>query len=153
MWTRPGYNLILYAEQRSGRAAAFCWWRPKWECGLPGTARKDKLRGIECSLFRNETRFLSSDLIHEAVDRLLEWEHALDVALPDGVFTGVNSAKTAAGRADGSMPGACFRFAGWEPFAHPGKGSRADVWLRCVDARLDRLAASRLAPVGLSSHR
>lgn len=31
MWTRPGWAQILYLEQRSGRSAVFCWWRPKWE--------------------------------------------------------------------------------------------------------------------------
>ena len=130
MWTRPGWNQILYLRQQNGREAAFCWWRPKWESGLPGTARKDGLRCIECTLFRNETRFRSSDLICEAVQLVLTWEHALDVEWPDGLISGVSSVATAAGRNPLSPPGMCYLAAGWEPFEHPGKRKRADVWLR-----------------------
>lgn len=36
--------------------------------------------------------------------------------------------KTRAGRSEESLPGHCFRAAGWEEFEHT-KG-RADVWLR-----------------------
>ncbi len=133
MWTRPGWNQCLYLEQRSGRAAVFCWWRPKWESGLVGTERKDGLRCIECSIFRNETRFRSSDLIRDAVACLLSWEHARDVAWQDGIITSVNTAKTAGGRASDSLAGHCFREAGFSPFHHPGKNKRADVWLRYTD--------------------
>lgn len=130
MWTRPGWNMVLLAEQKNGRRAAFCWWRPKWESGLAGTERKDGLRCIECSLFRNETRFRSSELIVDAIACLLTWQHAGDVRWPDGIITGVNSEKTKGGRAADSAPGKCFIEAGFEPFAHPGKGKRADTWLR-----------------------
>jgi hypothetical protein len=133
MWTRPGYNMILYAQQANGRAAAFCWWRPKWEVGIPGTSRKDGLRCIECTLFRNETRFRSSDLIREATAIVMDWNRAKDVEWPDGLITGVNSQKTAGGRNPQSPPGHCFLMAGWEPFAHRGSKDRADVWLRCAD--------------------
>ena len=112
MWTRPGWNQILYLEQRSGRAAAFCWWRPKWESGIVGTERKDGLRCIECALFRNETRFRSSDLIKAAVQMVLKWEHANDVEWPDGLITGISSSATAGGRRAGHLPGHCFREAG-----------------------------------------
>lgn len=131
MWTRPGYNMILICEQQNGRRALFCWWRPKWESGLLGTERKDGLRCIECTMFRNETRFRSSELITEAISCLLTWEHALDVQWPDGIITGVNSIKTQAGRNPGNLPGHCFRQAGFVEFKHPGK-NRADVWLRYV---------------------
>jgi hypothetical protein len=130
MWCRPGWNQVLYAEQRSGRSASFCWWRPKWESGIVGTERKDGLRCIECSIFHNETRFRASDLIIDAIACLLTWEHANDVEWPDGIITGINTLKTAHGRADDHEAGYCFRKAGFELFAHPGKGKRADVWLR-----------------------
>jgi hypothetical protein len=130
MWTRPGWNQILYLRQLNGREAAFCWWRPKWESGLPGTERKDGLRCIECTLFRNETRFRSSDLIREAVMMVMGWEHALDVEWPDGLISGVQSRATAAGRSAVHSAGHCFARAGWEYFDHPGKRRRADVWLR-----------------------
>lgn len=129
MWTRPGWNQILYFEQKNGRAAVFCWWRPKWESGIKGTERKDGLRCIECAIFRNETRHLSSDLIRQAVTMALQWEHSKDVAWKDGLITGVSSSATTARRAPGHDPGFCFRMAGWVDFEHPGKGKRADVWL------------------------
>lgn len=130
MWTRPGYSQVLIAEQRNGRSAVFVWWRPKWESGIPGTNRKDNLRCIECTIFRNETRFRSSDLIVDAIGCLLSWKHANDVDYPDGIITGVNSEATRHGRSSESLPGACFRHAGFSPFFHPGRGKRADVWLR-----------------------
>lgn len=132
MWTRPGWNLVLYCEQKNGRSAVFNWFRPKWESGIIGTERKDGLRCIECSIFRNETRVLSSLLILDAISCLLTWEHALDVEWPDGIITGVNSDKTKFGRSSNSLPGECFRRAGFEEFKHPGKGTRADIWLRFV---------------------
>jgi hypothetical protein len=128
MWTRPGWNQTLYAEQRNGRAAVFCWWRPRWEIGVE---RFDRLRAIECTIFRNQTRFRSSDLIREAVAAVLTWPHAVDTAWPDGLITGVDSAATAGGRAPDAPPGVCFRKAGWDAFDHaPG---RADVWLRLAE--------------------
>ena len=145
MWTRPGWNYCLYAEQKNGRAAVFNWWRPKWESGLTGTERKDGLRCIECSIFRNETRFRSSDLIREAVACVLAWDHALDVDWPDGLITGVNSAKTARGRAVTSQPGECFRRSGFSVFDHPGKGKRADVWRRYTDALPSAVTPERSA--------
>lgn len=133
MWTRPGWNQCLYAEQLNGRSAVFVWWRPKWESGLKGTERKDGLRCIECTIFRNETRFRSSDLIRDALGCLLSWEHAKDVAWPDGIITGVNSEKTRGGRAETSEAGKCFREAGFSPFVHSGKNKHADTWLRYTD--------------------
>jgi len=131
-WTRPGYSAVLHAQAERGEGL-FVWWRPKWESGLPGTERKDGLRCIECAIFRNETRFRSSDLIRDAVACLLTWEHAQDQAWPDGIITGVNVAKTAGGRQPGSAPGKCFLEAGFEVFHHPGKNKRADLWLRYTD--------------------
>jgi len=92
--------------------------------------RKDGLLAIECALFRNETRYRSSDLIRDAVEMLSEWDHAWDVAIPDGLITGVSTDKTSAGRSPDSQAGHCYRMAGWVPFDHPGKNRRADVWLR-----------------------
>jgi hypothetical protein len=136
MWTRPGWTLILHAQQHNGREAAFCWWRPKWESGICGTNRKDGLRCIECALFRNETRFRSSDLIREAVAMVLQWEHARDVDWPSGLITGINSSATATGRATDAPVGQCFIEAGWEPFDYPGSRRRADVWLRLIPSQI-----------------
>lgn len=128
MWTRPGYNQILYTEHPNGSAASFCWWRPKWESGIKGTERKDGLRAIECAIFRNETPWLSSDLIGLAIQAVLLWEHAWDVEWPDGLITGIGSGQTASGRSPHHKPGWCFRKAGFVEFEK--KGGRADVWLK-----------------------
>lgn len=128
MWTRPGWVQILRVAQRNGREGVWCWWRPKWEAGVE---RKDGLRAIECAMFRNETRFRSSDLIRQAVAVVLTWRHALDTEWPDGLISGVDSEATGAGRSAESSPGWCFRKAGWSPFDH-AKG-RADLWLRCME--------------------
>lgn len=113
MWTRPGFNQILYYRQANGREASFCWWRPAWEYGLEGTRRKDKLQCIECTMFHNETRVLSSKLILEAESKLREWKHFSDVSLPDGLISFVDPAKTQQRRSKDSSPGKCFLEAGW----------------------------------------
>lgn len=134
MWTRPGYNFVLYFANAHGEAA-WCWWRPKWEDGRPGTQRKDGLRCLECTLFRN-VRFdadavLSSALVEDAV-RALSLPAAakeLNLARPQDLLliTGVSSAKTESRRSRRALPGQCYREAGWREFPH-SKG-RADVWL------------------------
>jgi hypothetical protein len=124
MWTRPGYNYVLYTEDAKG-AAVFCWWRPKWE---DGQDRFDGLRAFECTIFRNETSMLSSELILEACSAVLTWKWAVNTAWPDGLITGVNSQATQHRRSKRSRPGECFRRAGFVDFEH--KAGRGDVWLR-----------------------
>lgn len=136
LWTRPGWNQVLWTRDETGDAV-WCWFRPKWESGIAGTERFDRLRAIECSMFRNTTAWRSSALIRAAVAAVLAWEHARDVAWPDGLITGIDSAATAARRSGRALPGECFRRAGWEPFKHAA--GRADVWLRCSE--LPRVAA------------
>lgn len=125
MFCRPGYNLVLKAPR-----AVWVWFRPKWESGIKGTERKDKLRAIECTLFRNESPILSSVLILEATLLWLpRWERAQDTDWPDGAITGIKSSATAARRSRKSPPGKCYLAAGWEQFEHRAS-DRADVWLR-----------------------
>lgn len=133
MWTRPGYNFVLLAEYPAG-AALWCWWRPKWEDGREGTKRKDGLHVLECTMFRRvgETD-LASDLIRAAVRALCTPEAISDLHLRaagriDHLLTGVSAKKTRKGRAQNSPPGACFRHAGWRPYAKQTK--RADTWLQ-----------------------
>lgn len=92
--------------------------------------RKDRLRAIECTLFRNESGFLSSELIVEACAAVQTWALALNTAWPDGLITGVSTRKTSRRRSKRALPGECYRRAGWVPFAKTTK--RADVWLRCA---------------------
>ncbi len=133
MFTRPGYNFVLHYEDDGGEAV-FVWWRPKWEDGRPGTARKDGLHALECTLFHNESLARSSDLIRAAVSEVHGWTRAHDVRLDDGLITGVNSEKTKARRGKNREPGYCFRMAGWIPFRHRAT-KRADVWLKAPSAQ------------------
>lgn len=127
MWTRPGYNYVLYAQDERG-GAVYCWWRPKWEAGQE---RKDGLRCLECTIFRNETAAKSSALILEAIYYLRrpEARKALNHPVPEAfmLLTGVDSRKTSSRRSRHSLPGECFRRAGFKDFPH--KKGRADVWL------------------------
>jgi hypothetical protein len=127
MYTRPGFNQVLLYEDKKG-AAVFVWWRPKWEDPRPGTDRKDGLRAIECTLFRNESSVLSSEMIKAAAEEVIGWEHALDTEWPDGLITGVSSKATSKHRGRNNKPGHCFRMAGWIEIS--GKRTkRADTWL------------------------
>lgn len=127
MFCRPGYNMVLLAHTNVGRAV-WVWFRPKWESGIVGTERKDKLRAIECTLFRNESGILSSVLVTQAAAALLTWDHARDVEWEDGMITGINSNKTSRRRSKHELPGRCYRAAGWVTFQHRAS-DKADVWL------------------------
>lgn len=128
-WTRPGYTFVLFAYDARGEAS-WCWWRPKWEAGIE---RKDGLRVLECTLFRNETNTFSSVLIRQAVDALETEEakralhHTDPRSLP--LITGINSEATRRHRGRRNLAGHCFRMAGWKPF-EKASTHRADVWLR-----------------------
>jgi hypothetical protein len=114
-FTRPGFNFTLYACDDFGEAV-FNWWR-----GI----RDDGVNAIECTMFRNESRLLSSTLIEQAVSALQCWKHAC----PAKVITSVSSEATAGRRSRRNRPGHCFRVAGWVDFDHaPGF---ADTWLIC----------------------
>ena len=137
MFTRPGYNMVLWCSGPKGEAT-WVWFRPKWESGIPGTNRKDGLRAIECTLFRNESGLLSSDLIREATYLLPSWVHAQDVEWPDGAITGIKSSITAHRRSRHNLPGHCYRMAGWQEFEHR-KSDRADYWLRFTQEQFSTL--------------
>jgi len=133
-WTRPGYSAVLHAGPDTG-GALWVWWRPKWEDGRPGTARKDGLRVVECTHFRRTPGAdlpRASALIRAAVAALAlpEVRAALHLGAAGpiaGLLTGVGSRATARGRSRRSEPGACYLHAGWERYNK--RGGRADVWL------------------------
>jgi hypothetical protein len=129
MFTRPGYNMVLWCKGPKGEAV-WVWFRPKWESGIKGTERKDKLRAVECTLFRNESGILSSTLIQEACKLLLTWDK-LTVDWPDGAITGIREDVTARYRSKRAHPGQCYIHAGWKPFEH-NTSERATHWLRLL---------------------
>ena len=92
-FTRPGRNLVLRTE-----AADAVW--VTWS-GI----RDDGVEAWECTLFRNESEHLSSELIREAVAiTLREW----GAPPPDGIITYVNQSKVRS-----ANPGFCYLKAGW----------------------------------------
>lgn len=83
----------------------------------------DNLEAWECTLFRNESLRLSSELICEATALTYrEWGWPPR----DGFITAVGIEQTRRRRGKGSPPGWCFICAGWEQIGE--RNGRA--WLR-----------------------
>lgn len=129
MWTRPGFNHVLYATFPKGEAV-FCWWRPKWESGI---FRKDRLVVLECTMFRREgITPKSSGLISDAVSCLQTNAAVQDLRLyqcgpVDHLITGVMATATRKCRSKKYRAGICFWHAGWRYFDKQTR--RADTWL------------------------
>jgi hypothetical protein len=91
---RPGRNLVL--RTALGNAVWVTW------KGI----RDDGLDAWECTIFRNESSYLSSELIKEAVDLTKKYWGKLP---PDGIITTVDPKKV-----QSINPGCCFKKAGWK---------------------------------------
>ena len=87
----PGKKVVLMTEDCK---ALFAWRKCEY--------RRDGQTGVECSIFRNEGRELSSELIKEAC--LWAWQRWPGERL----FTYVNAT-----RIKSKNPGCCFKMAGW----------------------------------------
>jgi hypothetical protein len=94
----PGQTLVLLSA--CGRAV-FGWWRPHPRSKIKAM---NGLDGWTCTIFRNEGAGLSSELIREAEEELLD---RYDVG-PDGFITYVWDSKVRS-----ANPGACFKRAGY----------------------------------------
>lgn len=121
----PGQTVILFAEV----GAVFGWWRPHPASGLRSM---NGLNGWTCTIFRNESDVLSSELILEAEAALLAT--GTDVG-PDGLLTYVWDA-----RVRSVNPGACFKAAGWRR-----KGRSADGRKTLLQKLVAPTAAQRAA--------
>lgn len=90
---RPGRNLVL--RTAAGDAVWVTW------SGI----RDDGLHAWECTIFRNESHHLSSDMIRSAVEAtIVEWGQPPS----DGIITYVNQSKVRS-----PNPGFCFLSAGF----------------------------------------
>jgi hypothetical protein len=100
----PGEKLVLITPEKN---ALFVWRKNKY--------RQDGQNGVECTIFRNESSYLSSELIKEAVKiARKKWPG-------ERLFTYVNP------RAIKSTdPGHCFKQAGWKVI---GKNKRGNLIL------------------------
>lgn len=93
----PGQTLVLLGEM-----AVFGWWRPHPDSGLRSM---NGLDGWTCTIFRNESRVLSSKLIVAAEQVLVDSGYGCG---PDGLITYVWDS-----RVRSTNPGHCFKCAGW----------------------------------------
>ena len=94
----PGQTLVLVTPRGD---AVFGWWRPHPNAGIKSM---NNLDGWTCTIFRNESQHLSSEMILEAEKMLLE---KYDCG-PDGLITYVWDRKIRS-----VNPGFCFKKAGW----------------------------------------
>jgi hypothetical protein len=94
----PGQTLVLL---NFNATAVFGWWRPHPDSGIRAM---NNLDGWTCTIFRNESNWLSSCLILDAEIELL----ARYGCGPDGMLTYVWDSKVIS-----SNPGYCFKRAGW----------------------------------------
>lgn len=108
----PGETLVLVTPEGD---ATWGWWRPHPTAGIEAM---NGLDGWTCSIFRNTSRYLSSELVLEAELELVDAERRGDLAGPcgpDGLLTYVWPAKIRS-----TNPGWCFQLAGW----------RRDTWTK-----------------------
>lgn len=116
-FTRPGRNLVLRTEIAD---AVWVTWS-----GI----RDDGIDAWECTIFRNESAYLSSDLIREAVEiTIREWGQPPT----DGIITYVDQTKVRS-----VNPGFCFLKAGWRK---SGRSKRRNL-LRLIAPLSEEAAA------------
>lgn len=106
----PGQTLVLLTPDED---AVFGWWRPHPASGLKAM---NGLDGWTCTIFRNESDHLSSDLIRAAETELL-LRHDCG---PDGLLTYVWDRKVR----PTNQPGWCFIKAGWRAVGRSADGRK-----------------------------
>jgi hypothetical protein len=106
----PGETIVL--KTRCERAV-WGWWRPHPDSGIKAM---NGLDGWTCTIFRNESDILSSELVLDAELAL----HAARVSCgPSGLITYVFDKKVRS-----TNPGCCFRKAGWKRTGRSADGKK-----------------------------
>lgn len=105
----PGQTLVLLSMMHD---AVFGWWRPHPDSGI---VAMNKLDGWTCTIFRNESGLLSSEMIISAETALVN----LHNCGPNGMLTYVWGAKVRS-----TNPGYCFIRAGWKPIGFSADGKK-----------------------------
>lgn len=106
----PGETIVL--KTRDERAV-FGWWRPHPASGLKAM---NGLDGWTCTIFRNTGATLSSELVLDAEQALLEAQVSCG---PDGLITYVWDSKVRS-----QNPGYCFIVAGWRRTGRSADGKK-----------------------------
>jgi len=107
----PGQTIVLLSPAGD---AVWGWWRPHPDSGIRAM---NGLDGWTCTIFRNESRVLSSQLVLAAEDYLREQHVSIG---PDGLITYVWDAKVRPTQ----KPGWCFRKAGWRETGRSADGRK-----------------------------
>lgn len=107
----PGQTIVLYQP-----GAVFGWWRPHPRSGI---VAMNGLDGWTCTIFRNETAQLSSEMILEA-------EQFVTDCGPSGLITYVFDSKVRS-----VNPGACFKAAGWRRTGRSADGRKTLLQKPC----------------------
>lgn len=106
----PGQTIVL----RYGiEDAVFGWWRPAPSSGLKSM---NGLDGWTCTIFRNESAVLSSELILDAETAMHEFGYDIG---PDRLLTYVWDSKIRS-----VNPGYCFKAAGWRAVGRSADGRK-----------------------------
>jgi hypothetical protein len=114
----PGQTLILLGLMHD---AVFGWWRPHPRSGIKAM---NGLDGWTCTIFRNESLMLASELILQA-ERHLLWTHA--ECGPSGMLTYVWDKKVKS-KYPKQSPGYCFKMAGWIPIGRSADKRKTLLW-------------------------
>lgn len=110
----PGQTIVLVTECAR---AVWGWWRPDPRSGI---RQMNGLDGWTCTIFRNESPLLSSDLVLDAECFLADTGHGCGA---DGMLTYVWDAKLRS-----SNPGFCFQCAGWTKRSRSADGRKTLLW-------------------------
>lgn len=134
----PGQTLVLLGMMHD---AVFGWWRPHPRSGLTAM---NGLDGWTCSIFRNESRRLSSELILEA-ERALRAMHDCG---PDGMLTYVWDKKVVRDKGYRKLPtpGHCFAMAGWIPVGKSADKRKTLFWKSFALAGIQACCAHHRSP-------
>ena len=124
-FTPPGHSIQLYIPAHDWpfqAAAGYVWWHPDWE----KSQRYDGYDGWTCcTAFRNESHYLSSSLIIEAVQVCLElWSPPAF-----GFDTYVWPEKL-----ESANPGYCYLMAGWHRGGWSKDGKKRRLYLPLEEA-------------------
>jgi hypothetical protein len=119
----PGQTLILLSHDER---AVWGWWRPHPASGIPSL---NGLDGWTCTIFRNESSVLSSELVLDA-ERAL-YQSGVDIG-PDGLLTYVWDS-----RIRSHNPGYCFKVAGWRRIGCSADGRKTLLHKAPATAHLD----------------
>ena len=117
LFVGPGEKIVL---RTSSGDALFVWRKFFDNCIDERTGRQQE--GVDCAVFRNEGRQLSSDLIRQA-DRIADciWPHSRH-------YTYVSEKDVGSG-----LPGACFLFALWRYVRVRGRRARTKSGLLILE--------------------